>query len=148
MHPRIGGRVLADSSSICERESFEDTSHLGVDTTMFCSESSRTTSAAAAEAAPDLDGTSKDFTPLVAIHLSMERPIPPRPPATRYVAFASKVQLLRFISGFCCYVSSHFTSIASSHTLTFVDLSTLITIRPEFLPLAMYRKASSTLSTS
>ena len=141
MHPRIGGRVVADSSSMCERESFEDTSHFGVDMTMFSSESSRTTSDAAAEAAPDLDGTSRYFAPLVAIHLSIERPMPPRPPAIRYVAFSSNVQVLRFISSFYCGVSSHSTSLrvssrGSSHTWTFVDGSTRITIRPVFFPVA------------
>ncbi|VUC35575.1 unnamed protein product [Clonostachys rosea] len=48
-----------------------------------CAVKALTVSTAASDDAPDRVGTTRFFAPLLAIHVSMERPIPPRPPAIR-----------------------------------------------------------------
>lgn len=101
MHPRTGGIVLPHSSISRAIESKDETSHFGVTTVAPCSRSSLTTSAAGPESGnPDLDGTIRFFAPLLTSHLRMDRPIPPSPPATRYVASASHDQVLWWIRYF------------------------------------------------
>ena len=82
MQPRIGGMDFAHAARRSESDSASDASHFGVHTLMPNSASSLTNSAAAPEAAPDLDGTIRCRAPLEAIHLSMDLPMPPNPPAT------------------------------------------------------------------
>ena len=82
MQPRTGGMVFAHVPRSSESDSALDASHFGVHTLTPASDSSFTNSAATPEAAPDLDGTIRYRAPREAIHLSMDLPMPPSPPAT------------------------------------------------------------------
>lgn len=92
IHPLIGGKVAAQSRSNAESDVADETSHFGVITFIPRRFIFETNSIAAFDLTPDLDGKMRCFAPLLTIQLDIDRPIPPKPPATRYEAFISSFQ--------------------------------------------------------
>jgi hypothetical protein len=92
MHPLIGGIVLAQFLSRADNEAEDDTSHLDVEICTPKRAISATNSVLASDFTPVLDGKIRYLAPLLAIHIEIDRPIPPSPPAIRYDALASKFQ--------------------------------------------------------
>lgn len=101
MHPWTRGIVLLHSSRAEQRDFLEATSHSGVMILRPCSRSSLTIFTAASDLAPDLDGTMRFLAPFEAIHLRIDRPIPPSPPTTRYEERSSNLQVGRMRRCFC-----------------------------------------------
>ena len=131
MHPLMGGIVSAHSASTRASDSSHDTSHRGATTCTPRPVSSETSSDAAAEAAPDRDGSIKCLAPLSTIHRAIARPRPPDPPAIRYDACSSNLHDGR----------------SSSSCGTTSARSSVIMMRPMFLPPCSCRNACSTSET-
>jgi len=93
MQPLIGGIVRVCCLRTALRDDLSATSHAGNSTRTPFSFISALKSKAPSLSVPERDNKSRFFTPRLAIQRDMLKPIPPRPPAIRYVARGSNTKL-------------------------------------------------------
>jgi hypothetical protein len=95
MQPWMGGMVDSQCFKAAARDTLDVTSHLSATTFVWYFASSSATSCdVASEVAPERESKTMCVAPFAASQLAVLLPIPPVPPAIRYVALELNLQVL------------------------------------------------------